>query len=293
MFFYYDFDQNEVMRLADSKFSHYCGNMIFIPINNSIYLLGGFNSKKCEIYRNADLLFSRIANESALTDNSSNQNQNCWVTIPELNTFRQESSSALINDVLYIFFGYNIGMKVNNETIERINVNKNDEWELISFKFNALSLNSVSNYNFHNNNNYSNEIICLNSNGVIPYSENEVLIVGGYDGKSYRDSIFVFKIEPDLDKDFNNNNNNSSSNNNINNRFFNCFSLEFFKEKIPDVNKNISYLFDKESHFINIGDYENVISDQLFDYAMFDSKLRLHLVNTRKFKYEILLLKDE
>jgi len=282
--------------------------MIYIPLNNSIYLLGGFNSKKCEVYRNYDLLFSQEScseffnKRNNNNSNNSNQTNNCWLPIPELNTFRQESSSALINDYLYSFFGYNIGMKVNNQTIERINVNKNDEWELISFKFNPSPLNnlhiSYTNHNNNNNNhNNNNENICLNSNGVIPF-KNEVLILGGYDGKSYRDSIFVFKVneswDDTTDKDQKGHlNHHSGSGFNNNNNFLNSFSLDFFNEKIPDINKNISYLFDKESHFIHIGDYENVVSDKLYDYAMFDSKLRLHLVNTRNFKYEILLLKDE
>lgn len=253
MFFYYDFDLNEVIRLSDSKYSHYSGNMIYIPLNNSIYLLGGFNSKKCELYRNDDLFINNKAEDLSL-------NKNVWNAIPELNIFRQESSCALINKFLYIFFGYNIGIKENNHTIERINVLKNDEWEVINLKMNE---------------NISKELVCLNSNGIIPYREGEVLILGGYDGRSYKDTIFLFKAAAGEDASVEE------------------FSLDIFPDKIPDINKNISYLFDKECKFISIGDYEADNTNKYFNFSMFDSRLRLHLVNSNYFKYEILLLKDD
>ena len=56
VFFYYDYERNEIFKLNDLKFSHFFGNLIFCELNNSLYCIGGINSKKCEIYRNDELI---------------------------------------------------------------------------------------------------------------------------------------------------------------------------------------------------------------------------------------------
>lgn len=272
-FFYYDFDQNEVFKLSDCKFSHYCGNMIYVPLNNSIYALGGFNSKLCESYRNDQLFFSNKAKENPGTLDKNRCSMSQWMQIAELNIVRQESSTALINNYLYIFFGYNVSIKINNNTIERIDVLKNDKWDYVNILMNSHEL-QINSQNLN-----------LNSNGIIPFGKEEILIIGGYDGKSYRDSIYILSADKDKNSNLNKLNNNDAIN-------LHCLDLDLFCEKIPEITKNVSYIFDKESLFINIQDYENIICEKMYDYAMFDSKLRLHLVNTRKFRYDIIRLTE-
>jgi N-acetylneuraminic acid mutarotase len=233
--FYYDFDKNEMSNLAELKYSHYFGSLIYVPLNNSIYCIGGVNSVKCEIYRN-DEIIPPIAcnNESKLASK--------WKSLADLNITRQEFSTIIFNNFLYAFFGFNNEANANNNTVERLNVSLNDKWELITF---------ANPYNIS---------ISLSSQGCLKYSDVEILLLGGFDGKNYRDGIISFNI------------------------FTNTFAPTKFK--IPDHKKNNFYHFFKESNFIEFFEANEGGEINLL-HALFDSKEKLHLINTKNFKYEI------
>jgi N-acetylneuraminic acid mutarotase len=236
VFFYYDYEKNEIYKLSDLKFSHFFGNMIYCELNSSLYCLGGINSKKCEMYRNDEIVFTNIALDKKVT-------QKVWETLPDLNVSRHECSSIFYNNFLYVFFGYNNLTNFNNNTIERMNIMKHENWEILSYT----------------NPSYLN--VTLNSHSIIKYNDNELLILGGFDGKHYRDSIFIFNVKT-----------NSFHQTNL---------------KIPDLKKNTYYYFFKESSFVKITEYDNVVDNSLPNYVLFDSNNRLHILNSRKFNYQI------
>lgn len=258
-FFYYDFDYNEMFMLTETKFSHFCGNLIYIKEVNSIYLIGGFNSKKCEVYRNDDLFYNNRSLEV-------NYNKNIWCSIPDLIVQRQEASCAVINNYLYIFFGLNNKLKANNQNVERIDFTQNEKWELIKLKMGKGIIK---------------ESISLSCNGILPFENERILLCGGYDGKGYKDSIFNFMEKEEKNKS------------SIIEDKEKVFLFDGFARKIPEFSKRLKYLFFKESNFVEIKDYENVINENLPNYANFDSKMNLHLVNTRNFKYTIESYYDE
>jgi hypothetical protein len=237
--FLYEYEKNEISHLSELNNSHYFGNLIYVPVNNCIYCIGGFNSKKCEIYRNDEVLFSNFAQEIKM-------NNNTWTNIADLNISRQEFSSVLFNTYLYVFFGFNQHGSANTNKIERLNVLKNDIWEIIHYT-NPQSLN-----------------LCLSSQAALCYNDSEILLLGGFDGKNYKDSILSFNTEKN--------------------------SIVSLKDiKIPGIKKLNFYQFFKESAFIPITQFENVVDDEQYNFALFDSKETLHLINTRRtLKYEII-----
>lgn len=241
-FFFYDYEKNEMIQLPELKNCHFYGNLIYVPLNNCIYCLGGINSKKCEIYRNDEILFSNISEDIRF-------NKNCWENVAEMNVPRQECSSMLFTNYLYVFFGFNNNLNSNNSSIERINVLKNDTWELINYS-------NPMNLNLH-----------MSSLSTIEYNENEILFLGGFDGKSYLESIISFNT--------------------------NTMTITKTNMKIPDLKKNSFYHFFKESSFCHIFEYENIMDENSYNFALFDSKERLHLINTRVFKYSVIQIQDK
>jgi hypothetical protein len=258
-FFYYDYEYNEIYMLPETQYSHFCGNLIYIKEINSIYLIGGFNSKKCEIYRNDNLFFNNKSLEV-------NFNKNIWNNIPDLIIQRQETSCAIINNYLYVFFGLNNKLKANNQNIERINFKLNENWELIQYK--------LANGLFK-------DMISISCNGILALENGKILLCGGFDGKCYKDNIYSF-----VEKNDNINDKNISESNKI-------FIFENFHKKIPEFSKRLKYLFFKESNFIEIKDYENILNENMPNYANFDSNMNLHLVNTRNFKYTLIPFNEE
>ena len=104
MFFYYDYERNEVNKLAELKFSHFFGNLVFCETNNSFYCIGGINSKKCEIYRNDEIInTNNLASDKKFV-------QKMWESLPDLNVSRHECSSIFFNNFLFIFFEISKGL---------------------------------------------------------------------------------------------------------------------------------------------------------------------------------------
>ena len=159
-FYYYDCDSNSMNYLGNTLYDHHFGCMVYCYKYNTIYLLGGENQTKCEI---------SFLNTKKKMD---------WKTLPSLNEERQKFASMYFNDFIYVFFGYSI-QKINNLcSIERINVNTNDNFEIV----------------------YINEQITLCSLACTQLIDNNeknenILLLGGYDGKNNIDSSLILNVK--------------------------------------------------------------------------------------------------
>ena len=156
----YDYDTNTLNFLGNTLYDHYLGAIVYCSKYNTIYLLGGSNQTKCEI--------SHLNLIKKLE----------WKTLPSLNEERQKFAAIYFNDFIYVFFGYSIKKGNNLCSIERINVNTNDNFEIV----------------------YVNEQITLSSLGCSQFiDENDknqnILLLGGFDGKNYLDTSLVLDVK--------------------------------------------------------------------------------------------------
>lgn len=255
LFFCFDFSKNEIIHLEDLNNSHHYGLLIYSHLNNSIYCIGGINSKKCEFYRNDSLVFPSSAivnphlNETQQTIKIKSQN---WNNGPDMNIYRQEFAGMIVNNYLYVFFGFNNLTSLNNNTVERLNVLKNDKWEIIPYS------------------NPSNLNIGLSGHGICKKSEVEILIFGGFDGKVYKDNIILYNL---LTSSF------FSTNRKIPSLKKYSF-FQFFKQpELKGYSNDLSLELNKK---------DNAKKEPFYDFFAFDSKNILHYVNTKKFKYEFI-----
>ena len=95
---------------------------------------------------------------------------NTWKFLPELNIKRCGLSSCIMNEWIYAGFGWN-----NNplNTIERINMEKIMKWEIIKCK----------------------NIEPIQVPGMIPISDTEILIFGGYKEEKLDEESYILNIE--------------------------------------------------------------------------------------------------
>ena len=93
--------------------------------NINTYLLGGNSQIGCEIY---------IQNNISLFNSSTTtliKKNNIWKKLPELNEERQEYSFMYFNDNIYIYICFSHLKWKKLSSIERINIDKNDEFEIV------------------------------------------------------------------------------------------------------------------------------------------------------------------
>ena len=160
-FYYYDLPSNSIYYINNTLYSHYYGSMVYCNKYNVIYLLGGNNQTKCEV--------------CYLTNQNNKKLQ--WKQIPPLNEERQEFATLFFDDYIYVFFGFSSKKGINLSSIERINVNTNNIFEVV----------------------YINEQITLSSLGCAHFADdtdkdksNGILLLGGFDGENYVDSSLLF-----------------------------------------------------------------------------------------------------
>ena len=160
-FYYYDLPSNSIYYINNTLDSHYYGSMVYCNKYNVIYLLGGNNQTKCEV--------------CYLTNQNNKKLQ--WKQIPPLNEERQEFATLFFDDYIYVFFGFSSKKGINLSSIERINVNTNNNFEVV----------------------YINEQITLSSLGCAHFADdtdkdksNGILLLGGFDGENYVDSSLLF-----------------------------------------------------------------------------------------------------
>ena len=203
-FYYYDYQSNTIYLINNTLFSHYYGAMIYCNKTDSIYLLGGNNQIKCESLK--------ILNNIKKSE---------WKIIPSLNEERQEFASMYFNNYIYVFFGFSPKKGINLSSIERININKLDKFEIV----------------------YINEQISLSSLACLKYiddlednnNDKEILLLGGFDGTNYIDTSLVLNIKEMKIRD--------------------CDVV------IPNINTHFQFLFQKESCFVEIEPGVQIVYD--------------------------------
>jgi hypothetical protein len=146
-----------------------------------------------------------------------------WKPLPSLNEERQEFGAMIYNDdYLYVFFGFSHIKGVNLNSIERMNINTNEKFEIV----------------------YANEQIALSSIGCALFnsenddndnSENGILLLGGFDGEKYIESSLVFSPEQ--------------------------LKIRECDIIIPNISKHFQFLFHKESNFIEINNDLQMVFD--------------------------------
>ena len=194
-FYYYDYYTNCINYIGDTLYSHYYGNFVFCNKYNMLYLLGGNSESKNEIcYIN------------------NNIKKVTWNPLPSLNENRQEFASLYYDDYIYIFFGYSPKNKTNLSSIERINVNTNDKFEVVYIN-EQISISCLG---------------CAKFSEEIEHGENKecILLLGGYNGKKYLDTSLALNLQEMKIRD--------------------CEII------IPNITKHCQFLFQKESAFVEI-----------------------------------------
>jgi hypothetical protein len=158
--------------------------------NNTLYILCGNNQIKNDKYNATSCSFTAL---------------------PNLNEKRQEFASMQFNNYVYVFFGFSPDKGRNLSSIERIDVEKEDKFDVV----------------------YINEQIALSGIACARCVEDddtdseEVLILGGFDGKEYVDTTLLFNAKDIRVKD--------------------CDVV------IPNIKKNGRFLFQRESMFVKVG----------------------------------------
>ena len=137
------------------------------------------------------------------------------------------------NEYIYIFFGFSIKKEINLSSNERIKIDLNDKFEVIYLN-EQISLSSLSCAKY------------IEESGEIN-NENEILLLGGFDGNNYIDTSLVFNIQEMKIRD--------------------CDIV------IPNINTHYQFLFQSESNFIQIEDAQ----------VIFDMKNNIHLLTKNSY----------
>ena len=203
-FYYYDYPSNSIYLINNTLFSHYYGAMVYCNKTESIYLLGGNNQIKCESLK--------VIN---------NVKKSEWKIIPSLNEERQEFASMYFDNYIYVFFGFSPKKGINLSSIERININKLDKFEVVYIN-EQISLSSLACCKFIDDNDDNN-------------NDKEILLLGGFDGNNYVDSSLVLNTKEMKIRD--------------------CDIV------IPNISTHFQFLFQKESAFVEVENGIQVVYD--------------------------------
>jgi hypothetical protein len=100
--------------LINSKSYHY-GPTLVTAKGESILVIGGQNTKTCEIY---------------------STNTNKWKNLPDLPEYRFKASAITddATETVYLFGGYNLDTKVNCCSVLRLNLKTNYTWDTVIVK---------------------------------------------------------------------------------------------------------------------------------------------------------------
>ena len=215
-FYCYEYSTNSIYFINNTLFSHYYGTIVNCPKNKKIYLLGGNSQPNCEVYSN---LSSQSMSTSTL--NNFHSNKNNWKKIPSLNEERQEFAAMYFNDYIYAFFGFSHLKGSNLSSIERINVNKNDKFEIVYIN-EQITLSSLSCAQYHSEFDHG-------------WEKEGIILLGGFDGQKYVESSLVFTPKK--------------------------MKIRECDVIIPNIYKHFQFLFHQESSFIQLEDHCQFIFD--------------------------------
>ena len=149
--YYYSSKNNSIVKFFTFKFNHQNG-IIFLD-TSSKYLLAvsGTNTNKVE----------RLCFETPVIDE-----------LPSLNATRGEASCCLVNDVVYVFFGYSPEKKKCLDSVEYLDMKNVEEgWKLIELNEKQFELKGVS---------------------VARLGAREMIIVGGENGKGEANKNMIY-----------------------------------------------------------------------------------------------------
>ena len=149
--YYYSSKSNSIVKFFTFKFNHQNG-IIFLD-TSSKYLLAvsGTNTNKVE----------RLCFETQVIDE-----------LPSLNATRGEASCCLVNDVVYVFFGYSPEKKKCLDSVEYLDMKNVEEgWKLIELNEKQFELKGVS---------------------VARLGAREMIIVGGENGKGEANKNMIY-----------------------------------------------------------------------------------------------------
>ena len=134
MLYYYNAINETIINVCKFNGEHNEGNMILDRLNNRIFVLAGNNSEICEYYSFNDKKIYEI---------------------PKLNINRINSSLIIQDNKIYCFFGYsNLDKKYIN-TIEYIDIQKLDRWNIIAIKnLDGLLIEKMATFSFKEEPNY-------------------------------------------------------------------------------------------------------------------------------------------
>ena len=203
----YDYQSNSIYFINNTIYSHYLGTFVYCPKNKKIYLLGGNSQPGCEIYSPN---FSQISNFNSST--CTIPKKNLWKKIPDLSEERQEFASMYFNDYIYVFFGFSHLKGKNLSSIERININKNDQFEVVYIN-EQITLSSLSCAQYHSEFDHG-------------WEKEGILLLGGFDGEKYVETSLVFTP--------------------------NKLKIRECDVIIPNISKHFQFLFHQETNFIEM-----------------------------------------
>ena len=207
----YEHQSNSIYFVNNTNYSHYLGAFVYCPKNKNLYLLGGNSQPGCEIYLPNQSITSNF-NSSTTTLNKYSTKKTFWKKIPDLNEERQEFTSMYFNDYIYVFFGFSHLRGKNLSSIERINVDKNDKFDVVYIN-EQITLSSLSCALYHPEFDHG-------------WEKEGILLLGGFDGEKYIENSLVFT--PDKMK------------------IRECDVI------IPNITKHFQFLFHQESNFIQL-----------------------------------------
>lgn len=139
-----NFEKIILPNMLEEKSNH-C--LVDIPYLNSICALGGTDSKDVEIF---------------------NLEEKNWEALPELNCVREGSSCCVINDTfLYCFFGYDSENSEYLTSIEKLDLEQKEEWELLNPYGNKLLMKKKFSACIHYRQNFEEKIFIVGGKNAL------------------------------------------------------------------------------------------------------------------------------
>ena len=211
--YYYNYNSNSISLITQFKYNHSHGALILDTVNNTIYVISGWYNKKVEKYSNDNMMLCIYED---VGDTCLKENDEKISCIEDMQCDRSESGVLFMNGIIYMFYGYSYIKNEYVDSIEYYDTNK----EGCGWK--AMAFSSVG------------RKFLLKENAVVPINEDEVFLLGGYDGVNNTnvENLIVFN--------------------------FKYKTIREEKKKLPDIVDSKYYGFGKESMFISYIDNENM-----------------------------------
>ena len=145
-----NFEKYCLPNMLEDKINH-C--LFEIPYLKSLCALGGTNSKEVEIFNLEDKV---------------------WDTFPELNCIREGAACCVINDTfLYCFFGYDTENSEYLTSIEKMDLEQKEEWELLNPYGNKTFMKRKFFGCIHYRQNFEEKIFILGGKNVLNNESND------------------------------------------------------------------------------------------------------------------------